>query len=75
MLLQLHSLWYINSSKETAPSEECTGDKMCNALCKLIIEEELKVVKTDSQENVGILIGNLKRIHSVSRQNNFFGAP
>ena len=48
---------------------------MHNALCKLFIEEELKVVKTDSQENFGILIGNLKRIHSVSRQNNFFGAP
>ena len=45
------------------------------ALCKLIIEEKLKVVKTDSQEDFGILIINLKRIHSVSRQNNFFGAP
>ena len=48
---------------------------MCNALCKLFIEEELKVVKIDNQENFGILIGNLKRIHSVSRQNNLFGAP
>ena len=71
----LHSLWYVNSSKETAPSEERTGDKMWNALCKLFIEEELKVVKIDNQENFGILIGNLKRIPSVSRQNNFFGAP